>query len=134
MLNKHLELITTQNAIHEVEPLLFEAKDLFSIPEEKFYNLMIAVTEGINNAVVHGNNLNSAKKVRFWMHANEHYIEITIEDEGGGFDPDTVEDPRKPENLLKDSGRGVFLMRVLMAEVNYEFTSHGTRLIIKFEY
>ncbi|HQT92945.1 MAG TPA: ATP-binding protein, partial [Candidatus Kryptobacter bacterium] len=56
-----------------------------------------------------------------------------VEDEGGGFNPDSIPDPLLPENLLKPSGRGIHIIRSLMDQVDFEFTSRGTKVIMRLK-
>ncbi len=133
--NFHLELQLTSDkeALILIEKKLQDLKSLYSLSDEEFFNLMIAITEGINNAISHGNQYNTEKKVFFSLFADEDEIRVTIHDEGLGFNPDDVPDPRAPENVMKDSGRGIFIIKSLMNEVSYDFT-HGTKLIFKYKF
>lgn len=123
---------TERKILHETEKLLYELKDKYSIPDERFYNLMIAVTEAVNNAIIHGNKNDPAKEIRLTVDIDDTNLTFTIEDQGRGFEPECIEDPRSPENLLKASGRGVFLIKTLMDDVKYKITRNGTKLIIKY--
>jgi serine/threonine-protein kinase RsbW len=91
----------------------------------------MAVREAVANAIKHGNKLDVRKKVNatFVLHGSE--LEITISDEGEGFDPAKVSDPLNPQNLLKTSGRGIFYMKTFMDRVQYEFhPGGGTSLVM----
>lgn len=121
-----------KSSMSEVEPLLGDLKQRVEIPDDRFYNLLIAVTEAFNNAIVHGNKLNPDKIVEVKITTNDKCIRIVIKDEGKGFDPDKVADPREPENLLKENGRGVFLIRSLIDEVHYSTTTQGTTIEMVF--
>jgi serine/threonine-protein kinase RsbW len=92
-------------------------------------DIILAVREGISNAIKLGNRCDLAKKVSVKMRYDSGELSITIEDEGEGFDDSKLEDPRTPENLLKATGRGIFFMKNLMDEVF--FTHHGTVLHMK---
>ena len=92
----------------------------------------MAVREAVANAIKHGNKLDVQKKVNATFELSGSELEITISDEGEGFDPATISDPLNPQNLLKTSGRGIFYMRTFMDRVQYSFqpgggTSPGTR-------
>ena len=100
---------------------------------DKYYNILIAVTEAFNNAIIHGNKCNNDKKVGFDIIADEESIQIVIKDEGKGFNPDNLADPREPENLMKDSGRGVFLIKELSDECDFMHTSTGTSVKMVFK-
>ena len=127
------EIASERDSLMEIEPILLNLRDNMKLPQEKFYNLLIAVTEALNNAIIHGNRCDPDKTVKVHIQALENEIIVDIEDEGAGFDPDSIEDPRKPENLLKDNGRGVFLIKTLMSETNYDFSGKGTRLSMHFK-
>ncbi len=95
-------------------------------------NMAIALTEVVANAIYHGNRGNPDKSVIIIFLVRPGFITIEITDEGGGFNPLTIADPRQPENLLKDSGRGIFIVRALMDSVDYRFRpEHGTTVILK---
>jgi serine/threonine-protein kinase RsbW len=95
---------------------------------------MIAVTEAVNNAINHGNKLNPHKKVGFTVKADNENIFVKVTDEGDGFDPDKIADCLEPENLLKSSGRGVFIIRELMDDLKIISNSKGTTLEMYFDY
>lgn len=115
-----------RNTIALVEPILMNLKSEFLIPDEKFYNIMIAVTEAVNNALNHGNKLNPDKIVEFTVRANNDELFIKVTDQGDGFDPHNIADCTDPENLLKSSGRGVYIIKELMDEVSIESSPKGT--------
>lgn len=79
-------------------------------------HLGMAVRESMVNAVTHGNGYNKDKSVHFSVRVGGGTLEISIRDEGEGFDPGGVPDPTAPENLLKASGRGLLLMNALVDE------------------
>ena len=122
---------TDKNTIAKIEPVLAKFKAEFSVPDEKFYNIMIAVSEAINNALNHGNKFDPLKKVHFELYADADKIIVKVRDEGEGFDPEDVADCTDPANLLKSSGRGVYLIRELMHDVDFDLT-HGTQVIMTY--
>lgn len=115
-----------------IEPILIELKETLRLKDENFYNIMIAVTEAVNNAVTHGNQLDPSKEVTFQVIGEPDYITITVKDSGKGFDPNTVEDCLEPDNLLKESGRGVFIIKELMDDVKIESDCKGTTLTMRY--
>jgi len=115
-----------RNTISLVEPILLNLKSEFLIPDEKFYNIMIAITEAVNNAVNHGNKLNHEKIVEFIVRANAELLFVKVSDQGEGFDPNNIADCTDPVNLLKSSGRGVYIIKELMDEVDIESSPKGT--------
>jgi serine/threonine-protein kinase RsbW len=104
--------------------------DIFSIGEEKFGNIIISVTEAVNNAIVHGNKNNPNKSFDISFRSSPTDITFVVKDEGSGFDPAALPDPTAPENIEKDNGRGVFLMRKLADKV--EFEDGGRTVILHF--
>jgi serine/threonine-protein kinase RsbW len=91
----------------------------------------MAVREAVANAIKHGNKLDARKKVDATFHLRGTQLEITISDEGEGFDPEQVGDPLNPQNLMKTSGRGIFYMKTFMDRVRYSFhPGGGTSLIM----
>ena len=86
--------------------------------------------EAAVNAVLHGNGLHSGKEVRVNLEQTRDTLTISIADEGSGFDPDAVPDPLAPENLLRSSGRGIFLMRAYMDEVHFRQLNPGQEIVL----
>lgn len=115
-----------KSSINQIEPLINELKNRFRIPEDLYYNILIVATEAVNNAIIHGNKLDPCKTVGFTLEADDTGVSMTVTDDGEGFDPDCVCDPRQPENLLKPSGRGVFFIKQLATYSEY---SNGGRTI-----
>ncbi|MFQ5652002.1 MAG: ATP-binding protein [bacterium] len=113
-----------------IERMAEQAADQMAFSEEDKDSLAIAVTEAVNNAILHGNKQDPSKRVfiRFLFHATR--LEVTIKDEGRGFNPEQVSDPLAPENLLKESGRGIFILSSLMDDIRYEFDEDGTKVIL----
>ena len=101
------------------------------LDEDGSHWIGMAVREAVANAIKHGNKLNVQKKVNATFDLHEGELEITISDEGEGFDPGKVSDPLNPQNLLKTSGRGIFYMRTFMDRVQYQFhPGGGTSLVM----
>jgi len=90
------------------------------------FAIRLALEEALGNAVKHGNKLNPAKSVEVDCDIDETRAVITITDQGDGFEPDSIPDPRADENLEKPSGRGIMLMRAYMDEVH--FSRGGSRV------
>ncbi len=92
------------------------AKERFHLDDDIYGNIMIAVTEAVNNAIKHGNSSDRTKNGHFSLSLNESLIKFVIQDEGKGFDYQNLPDPTAPENLEKIGGRGIFLMKHLSDE------------------
>ncbi len=88
----------------------------------------MAVMEAVVNAILHGNHQDPAKRVDLEFDVQEGVIVITVRDQGIGFDPNAVPDPRAPENLLKSSGRGILMIRACMDEVEIRSSKEGTEV------
>lgn len=106
--------------IRMIESFIDNAKERFHLDEDIYGNIMIAVTEAVNNAIKHGNAGNSSKNVYLSLFLNENLLKFTIKDEGTGFDYHNLPDPTSPENLEKPGGRGIFLMKHLSDEVEFK--------------
>jgi serine/threonine-protein kinase RsbW len=89
---------------------------------------MVSLTEAVNNAIVHGNKADPTKTVEVRCELLDSVVRITVKDQGDGFRPETVDNPLKEENLLRESGRGIFLMRTLMDRVEFDRTDDGMEL------
>ncbi len=112
----------------EQEAETYAAKHGFN--EDDAANIAMAVREATVNAVLHGNSYSSEKQVRASFESDNKTITIRIQDEGTGFNAAVLPDPLLPENILRSSGRGVFLMRALMDEVHFRQLSPGTELTL----
>jgi len=106
--------------IRMIDSFIDNAKERFHLNDDIYGNIMIAVTEAVNNAIKHGNEGDKSKNVSLSLFLNESMIKFTIKDEGKGFRYDNLPDPTAPENLEKIGGRGIFLMRHLSDEVQFK--------------
>jgi serine/threonine-protein kinase RsbW len=97
---------------------------------DELQEIAMAVREATINAVLHGNAYDPAKTVGITFERKPGMLEITVRDQGEGFNIDKVPDPLAPENLLKQSGRGIFLIRTYMDEVRFRNLGPGTELIL----
>jgi serine/threonine-protein kinase RsbW len=116
--------------IRMIESFIDNAKERFQLDEDIYGNIMIAVTEAVNNAIKHGNSGNSTKNVLLSLYLNDNLLKFVIKDEGSGFDYDNLPDPTAPENIEKPGGRGIFLMKHLSDEVH--FTEGGKTVELSF--
>jgi serine/threonine-protein kinase RsbW len=103
-----------------VESFIEDAKEKYSFNDDVYGNIMIAVTESVNNAIIHGNKCDKNKDVFISMNVMQKALKFTIKDQGTGFDIESLPDPTAPENLLKPGGRGIFLIKHLADEVEFE--------------
>ncbi len=129
----YLEIESTPNNLITVEEFVNYFAVELGLDQEKINGLLLAVTEATTNAIIHGNKNNKLKLVRIFVYVDGGTVTIKIKDEGKGFDPSIVPDPTDPENLLKDSGRGLYLMRVYMDGLTYNQTPEGTETILSLK-
>ena len=125
-----IEIESDPNNLITIEEFVnYFSKDL-GLSEEQLSVLLLAVTEATTNAIIHANKCDPKKLVKIHAQITDSKLVVKIKDEGKGFDPSKLPDPTKPENLLKDSGRGVFLMKVYMNEVKYNLTPSGMETVL----
>ncbi len=106
--------------IHLVEKLVDDVCEEIGIKEDKYGNILIALTEAVNNAIHHGNELDPNKETSIQCGQQDEKLTFIIKDEGLGFDYDNLPDPTDPENLEKPDGRGIYLMKHLSDELTFE--------------
>ena len=106
--------------IRIVESFIDNAKEKYELTDDLYGNIMIAVIESVNNAILHGNQTDKQKNVHLTAQLDEGEILFSISDEGPGFDYDDLPDPTSPENVEKVGGRGIFLMKNLADEIHFK--------------
>lgn len=99
------------------------------LDEDGVHDLSVSVRECVVNALKHGNKLDPAKRVTVTFGLAPGAVEVWIQDQGAGFNPDAVPDATAPENLLNAAGRGLFFMRAFMSEVEYMFPPEGGTIV-----
>ena len=120
-----LELASNPKEIIKAEKFLERLNESVHLGAEKYNKLLVAVTEAVNNGMIHGNKRDPKKKVRLHCEVHDGVLTVCVFDEGPGVDPDSLPDPLAEENLLRENGRGVFLMRSLMDKVKYDQSDRG---------
>jgi serine/threonine-protein kinase RsbW len=113
-----------------VERFLKKMNKSLNLDENRYNKLLVAVTEAVNNGILHGNKRDLSKKVTVTCDTNSESLVIRVADEGPGLDPDSLPDPLSEENLLRENGRGVFLMRSLMDNVSFEKFTGGSAVVM----
>ncbi|MFP5233928.1 MAG: ATP-binding protein [Acidobacteriota bacterium] len=124
-------LLTLDSELSRVEAVETRAEQLAheaGFDEDTSSQIAMVTREAVINAILHGNKRDPNKKVRIGFALSNDALSITIADEGLGLDPDSVPDPCAPENILRSSGRGIFLMRAIMDEVHFHQLSPGTEI------
>lgn len=125
-----ISLASESKSLLVLEEWINKLCDLYQISVEQYGNVLIAITEAVNNAIIHGNKNVANKKTDIEYNIENQTITFTVFDEGNGFDFNDLPDPTSPENLEKPQGRGIFLMNHLADEVN--FIDNGNIVQLKF--
>lgn len=125
-----IQIPAISDNIRMIESFIDNSKEKFHLNDDLYGNIMIAVTEAVNNAIKHGCKNNSDKSVSLALSLTDETIKFKIEDDGSGFDFHNLPDPTAPENIEKPGGRGIFLMKHLADEVS--FTSNGSVVELSF--
>jgi len=114
------------------ERLIDDICEEYKVGEENYGNILIAITEAVNNAISHGNRQDETKDVFLTFRTDKDQLVFIIEDQGPGFDYNNLPDPTAPENIEQPNGRGVFLMKHLADEV--EFNETGSVVELRFNH
>jgi len=135
LLKGSLILKSKRSEINKLENLLFTLNEFYCINQERFINFNIAVSEALINAIVHGNKEVEEKRVLVDIYENADSLEVVVKDEGEGFNLNKLPDPTKSENLHKEHGRGVYIMKLLTDGYECITDSDGTtvKLVILFK-
>jgi serine/threonine-protein kinase RsbW len=128
-----LEIPSDPKEIMAVEKFLEEINGKLCLDEMKFNKLLVATTEAVNNGIIHGNKRDHTKKVVLRVDVNSTTMTVRVRDEGKGVDVETIPDPLAEENLLRENGRGVFLIRSLMSSVGFERFDDGWEVTMRME-
>jgi serine/threonine-protein kinase RsbW len=126
-INIHIPSLTENLRI--VESFIDNVKEKFDLTDDIYGNIMIAVTESVNNAIHHGNANDISKNVSISLNLNKTQAKFSIRDEGKGFDYNDLPDPTAPDNLEKIGGRGIFLMKNLADEVHFNDSGREVELV-----
>ena len=127
---ERIKILSNHSSLKDVEHLIDSVCASLSVDEDNYGNVLIAVTEAVNNAIEHGNRNMSQLTVEVAVGDRTKSFCFSITDEGLGFDYLNLPDPTAPENLLKENGMGIFLMKNLADEV--EFNEKGNNVTVYF--
>ena len=129
-----LTIPSTLEKIADVELYVDKVTQKMGFSEDERDNLAIAVSEAVTNAILHGNKKDRRKKVTIRFRLSADKVTVYVKDEGEGFDPGQLKNPLDPENILKETGRGIFILKSIMDEVDFDFSKGGTEVkIVKFK-
>lgn len=129
-MEKQIKIPSTIDSLKEVELLIDNITADLDISKTIYGNLLISVIEAVNNAILHGNQRDPSKYVSIAFQLQDHQLIVTIEDEGEGFDYESLPDPTDIDNLENITGRGVFLMNNLSDEMY--FLKQGSTVQLHF--
>jgi serine/threonine-protein kinase RsbW len=130
-----LQLNSQPESLGQVEKIIDELRATYDVSEDMFGNMLVAITEAVTNAIYHGNKSDPNKKVNIQYQIKNNNLSFVVADEGAGFDFYNLPDPTAPENLEKECGRGIFLMKHLtdqlifadngrVVELNFKMAPH----------
>ena len=125
-----LRLSSNYRSVATIEKLIDKVCNTVGVKEDAYGNVLIAVTEAVNNAIQHGNKENGSLQIDVSVLDSTNSICFSVKDEGPGFDFSNLPDPTSPENLLKENGRGIFLMKNLADKV--VFLGQGNQVSLFF--
>ena len=114
-----------------VESFIENVGEKIRIKETIYGNVLVSVTEAVNNAIVHGNKEDKNKKVRLALKQNKKSVRFIVEDEGMGFDHNTLPDPTNPKNIEKVKGRGIFLIKSLSDKTTFKQGGRVVEMLFK---
>jgi serine/threonine-protein kinase RsbW len=123
--DNRIEIPSTLDYLPKVDDFVERKLRKLRIKKDQIIDIAISVSEIVTNAVVHGNKNDLSKKVKISLKVDSSRVEVTVQDEGSGFDPGSVECPIDQENLLKQAGRGLLIVESLMDQVDIQCESAG---------
>lgn len=124
----HFLIPSRLDALGRVERIVRKISAQMGLNKDERDNLAISVTEAVGNAIIHGNKKDPEKNVKVDVLLGDGRVQVTVTDQGTGFNPSTLNDPLAPQNLMKEHGRGIFILKSLMDEVDFDFSADGTSI------
>lgn len=128
--SNELALPSSFDQIDRLEPFLKKIQQRVGFSDDQFSRIRLSVNEAVTNAIIHGNKEDTSKKVHITAELQEGALKVSVKDEGSGFDPSSLPDPLQNKNLLKESGRGIFLIKQYADQT--DFSDNGTKLTMQF--
>jgi serine/threonine-protein kinase RsbW len=116
----HRSYASVPETVAEVDSFLDARLREAGFPDDLMADVAVSVSEVVNNAIIHGNGRNPGKQVTLDLEIKPDRVRISVQDEGEGFDPDALPDPVAADNLMREVGRGLFIVRAYMDEVHFQ--------------
>lgn len=124
------KLVSDFDSLDQVGHIVDELTRAASLDEEAHGALMLSLSEAVTNAIMHGNKQDPTKWVHLRAELVDGNLEVTVEDEGDGFNPSLIPSPVDGDNLLRQGGRGVFLMRMYCKDVRFSKGGRALTLVV----
>jgi serine/threonine-protein kinase RsbW len=124
-----LDIASRFEMLEMVQTVLTHVTTMLHLDDDSAHYVSVAIRESVVNAIKHGNRGDAEKRVAVEFLLHPGALEVTVQDEGPGFDPGSVPNPLEEQNLLKADGRGIFFMRSFMDEVSYAFPARGGTVV-----
>lgn len=119
--------------IEKIEPFVKQVQSYFNISDDLSFNILLVLTEAVNNSILHGNCADPDKCVHVASHMSNHQLYFEVRDEGKGFNPSDVPNPCCPKRIAEPNGRGVFLMRQLSDYLQYRDEGRSVNIVFKIK-
>lgn len=127
-----LTINSNPNNINEVESFLQSVLKDLNISNSKYPDILISLTEAVNNAIIHGNKKDETKVVQIDCKGKQRGVTFHVKDEGNGFDPDKIPDPTMDDRIECCGGRGVFIMSALADRIKFKNNGSEVEMFFKF--
>jgi serine/threonine-protein kinase RsbW len=129
-MKRNIDISSEISNIRKIENVIDELSNELNINKDAYGKILVATLEAVNNAIIHGNKTDINKFVNVAFILTKGSLNITVRDQGKGFNPGIVPDPTSPENIENLHGRGVYLMNNLADDI--EFNTDGNQVTMKF--
>ncbi len=129
-LTKSIRISSIRSNIRLIEDFLLQIHEEVRFESSILDRIMISVTEAVNNGIIHGNKADPDKYVDLSCNCFDDHVEFIVRDEGPGFAPEDIPDPRAEQNLLKEGGRGILIIEAMMDKVEYRRNDAGMALVL----
>ncbi|MDX8337811.1 ATP-binding protein [Draconibacterium sp. IB214405] len=128
-----LILNSVSSELNRVESFIKELFDFHNFSQKCFNTVFLCISEAVTNSIVHGNKEDHQKKVELNVDCKRHLIMVQITDEGEGFDIENIPDPTHKDNILKETGRGIHIIKSIAQNVSFNNKGNSLRFEIVCE-